>query len=79
MLQWLHGQLLSAMEGGVTMYKYGNIATIGLGTVQITVAKIENGELVATRRFNLRLHPCPEGQDPVAIAIAKHRDTLTNW
>ena len=60
-------------------YKYGNVTLLGINAVRITVVKLEGDDIIGQADFKLRLHPCCEGQDPIALAIEKHRDTLTSW
>ena len=57
-------------------YKFRVRSGHRIGSVVVDVAKIVDGELIGVQGFALRLHPVPEGQDPVALAIAKHKDLL---
>lgn len=56
-------------------YKF-QVRLCSINAVVVDVAKVDRGNLVGVESFKLRLHPVPEGQDPVAVAIAKHRDSL---
>lgn len=56
-------------------YKY-QVHLHSINAIVVDVAKISGGDLVGVQSFRLRLHPVPEGQDPVAVAIAKHKDSL---
>lgn len=60
-----------------TTYK-AQFHTYKINAVLVDVAKIVDGELVGIRSFKLRIHPQSEGSDPVAAAIAKHREEL-HW
>ena len=56
-------------------YKY-QVHIHSINAIVVDVAKINESNLVGVQSFKLRLHPVPEGEDPIAMAIAKHRDQL---